>query len=82
MRPQATAATADGSKRVLYKLDKYGCGQLILQQNLGAIENPSLLHFSRDMFLHMCVLGECELSSLPFRTALILVIWRFCLSWL
>eukprot|EP01052_Picozoa_sp_SAG31_P011690 SAG31_NODE_667_length_12948_cov_70.090746_12_plen_223_part_00 len=49
-----------GSKRVLYKLDKHGCGQLLLHQNLGAVENPSLLHFSRDMFLHMCVLAGCD----------------------
>ena len=49
-----------GSKRVLYKLDKYGCGQLILQSNLGAVQNPSLINFGKDQFLHMCVLAGCD----------------------
>jgi len=49
-----------GCPRVLYKLDKSGFGQLIELRRLSLVDDVSLVHFTPEMFLDMCVLSGCD----------------------
>jgi len=51
---------AFGSKRVLFKLDRTGNGQMIDARRLRLAEEVYLEHFTPEMFLDMCILAGCD----------------------
>ena len=48
------------AKRIFFKMDRYGYGELFEYRNLGAINEPNLLTFTPEMLLWMCVLAGCD----------------------
>eukprot|EP00877_Chromochloris_zofingiensis_P012929 jgi/Chrzof1/7890/Cz02g40050.t1 len=52
--------------RVLFKLDKMGMGEQVIMEDLMHCQGFSMLGFSHDTFLQMCILAGCDfLPSLP-----------------
>ena len=49
-----------GCKRVLFKLDRTGGGQMIDARRLRMAEDIYLEHFTQEMFLDMCILAGCD----------------------
>ncbi|CDF34814.1 unnamed protein product [Chondrus crispus] len=49
-----------GASKVLYKMTKTGDGDLYQTKNLPALDSISMLNFSDDMFLYMCVCSGCD----------------------
>ncbi|KAK4537362.1 hypothetical protein CDCA_CDCA12G3387 [Cyanidium caldarium] len=48
------------AKRIFFKMDRYGYGELFEYRNLGAINEPNLLTFTPEMLMWMCVLAGCD----------------------
>ncbi|XP_063980645.1 exonuclease 1 [Diachasmimorpha longicaudata] len=58
--------TLFGCKKILFKMDKFGCGTLVEQDRLYLSMGLRQDDFSIDKFRHMCILSGCDyLSSLP-----------------
>ena len=49
-----------GCQRVLFKLDRNGCGQMLDLKRLRLVNEIYLEHFTNDMFLDMCILSGCD----------------------
>lgn len=49
-----------GARRILFKMDRYGGGELLEYKNLGAVNDPNLSAFTPDMLRWMCVLAGCD----------------------
>lgn len=49
-----------GASKVLYKMTKTGEGDLYQMKNLPALDTISMLNFSEEMFLYMCVCAGCD----------------------
>eukprot|EP01127_Copromyxa_protea_P021370 TRINITY_DN7324_c0_g1_i1.p1 TRINITY_DN7324_c0_g1~~TRINITY_DN7324_c0_g1_i1.p1 ORF type:complete len:950 (-),score=166.50 TRINITY_DN7324_c0_g1_i1:62-2911(-) len=57
-----------GCPRIIFKLDKTGCGQQILLSQLGnnSEKDLDLRNFTRENFRHMCIISGCDyLDGLP-----------------
>ncbi|KAK3827423.1 MAG: PIN domain-like protein [Benniella sp.] len=55
-----------GCKRVIFKLDQYGAGVEILQENFGRVRDVSFQDWTMTEFRHMCILSGCDyLPSIP-----------------
>lgn len=49
-----------GASRVLYKMTKTGEGDLYEMKNLPSLDAISMLNFTEDMFVYMCVCSGCD----------------------
>lgn len=49
-----------GASKVLYKMTKTGEGDLYQMKNLPALDTISMLNFSEEMFVYMCVCSGCD----------------------
>lgn len=49
-----------GASRVFYKMTKNGDGDLYETKNLPALDTVSMLNFTEDMFVYMCVCSGCD----------------------
>ncbi|KAG0341975.1 Rad2 nuclease [Podila humilis] len=55
-----------GCKRMIFKLDKYGAGVEILNENLRMVQEVSFHDWSMTEIRHMCILAGCDyLASIP-----------------
>ncbi|KAF9947334.1 Rad2 nuclease [Mortierella alpina] len=55
-----------GCKRVIFKLDQYGAGIEILNENLSLVQEVSFHEWSMTEIRHMCILAGCDyLPSIP-----------------
>lgn len=49
-----------GASKILYKLSKFGEGELFQAKNLPALDDPDLRNFSPQMITWICVLSGCD----------------------
>ncbi|KAG0212271.1 Rad2 nuclease [Mortierella sp. GBA30] len=55
-----------GCKRVIFKLDQYGAGIEILNDNLSLVQDVSFHEWTMTEIRHMCILSGCDyLPSIP-----------------
>ena len=49
-----------GAKRILFKMDHVGQGELYVDGNIGCVKNPDLANFTHTMLQYMCILAGCD----------------------